>query len=184
MNDQYITNLVDKIKGMLEAEYKLIDYSPSEYKEKEKTISDYDAKKFQYKLNNPGFNNNGNVKDFQQENSDIDIINCMDVFNIVKDQSSYMEWRELDEETKIKILDSFIEKNKEAFYITDQDATLLRTLVRTNKINYKKYIEYDKINGQIISLPILTVNESEQSCLIELFSKKKVKKMKNPFEYK
>tara|TARA_B100001250_G_C19562288_1_gene683881 strand:+ start:18 stop:578 length:561 start_codon:yes stop_codon:yes gene_type:complete len=181
MNNDFLSEILNNTRSRRDSEYKKVDFKIPEFNEnKSQNISDMEIKNLKYKLDKITNQKKGSDK-FKEHETDlthVDIINCNNVFNIVKDQSEYVEWKKLVVELKLEKLKVYLDKNMEELFITEDQVEELMRLVKDNKINYKKYINYDKINAQIISLPILALDSENEKCEINL-DNKKTKKIKS-----
>ena len=65
-------------------------------------------------------------------------------------------WKELTVEEKIDKFNSYFELSK--YKEEEVLSTKIADLIKTNKIDYRKYIIYDKINQRIDELPIIRYN--------------------------
>lgn len=113
------------------------------------------------------------VKQFS-ENFEVkyDIIND-NIFNIVKEEN-ILPWKKIELKDRKEMFDKFVKEN-----YTDLPEKLLERcleLIDKNKINFKKYINYDPISHNIITLPIL-VKENDKYILNYNIKKKKIRKI-------
>jgi hypothetical protein len=113
------------------------------------------------------------VKQFS-ENFEVkyDIIND-NIFNIVKEEN-ILPWKKIELKDRKVMFDKFVKEN-----YTDLPEKLLERcleLIDKNKINFKKYINYDPISHNIITLPIL-VKENDKYILNYNIKKKKIRKI-------
>jgi len=108
--------------------------------------------------------------------NDIDILSSSgyEIFNIIKDKSKLILWKDLDIEIKIKHLNEYIIKKYEIF--PEELLNNLVDLINKNKINFKKYIIYDAILEKITDMPIIEFNNNNYK--INYSSEKKIKKKK------
>ena len=187
-------HFINKIRIKLEQErikeYNLIGFEII-IEEKTKVFKeglDYETKKLKTKLINYVYEKSkkedeiqSSAAEEQSKTNQIDIVNGENIFNVIKDKNTYVEWKKLENDIK---------KEKILYYLKTHDIELEKELldiifenVDTNKINYKKYIEYDKINERIIKIPLLIYNKELQKYSITLNDKesKKIKKTKQFF---
>ena len=189
--EHFINNIRIKLEQERIEEYNLIGFEiivedkPKVFKEG----LDYETKKLKTKLVNYVYEKSkkedeiqlGAAAEEQSKINQIDIVNGENIFNVIKDKNTYVEWKKLENDVK---------KEKIIYYLNTHDIELEKELldiifdnVDTNKINYKKYIEYDKINERIIKMPLLVYNKELQKYSITLNEKegKKIKKTKQFF---
>ena len=79
--------------------------------------------------------------------------NTSDMFTIVDSDKEYLEWRKLEIDRRLEILENYFNAFEEEI-----DAVVkqqLRVLVGNQKLLYKKDINYDKVNEKIISITLL-----------------------------
>ena len=190
--EHFINNIRIKLEQERIEEYKLIEFEII-IEEKPKVFKeglDYDTKKLKTKLVNYVYEKSkkedeiqlgGAAEEEQSKINQIDIVNGENIFNVIKDKNTYIEWKKLENDVK---------KEKIMYYLKTHDIELEKELldiifdnVDSNKINYKKYIEYDKINERIIKMPLLIYNKELQKYSITLNEKesKKIKKTKQFF---
>ena len=95
------------------------------------------------------------------------------IFNIVKEEN-ILPWKKIEVKDRKEMFDKFVKEN-----YSDLPEELLEKcldLIERNKINFKKYINYDPISHNIISLPIL-VKENEKYILNYNIKKKKIRRI-------
>lgn len=113
------------------------------------------------------------VTQFSEDfNSRCDIISD-NIFNIVKEEN-ILPWKKIELKKRKEMFENFVKENH-----TDLPEDLLikcLDLIEGNKINFKKYINYDSISHRIISLPIL-VKENEKYILNYNIKKKKIRRI-------
>ena len=81
-------------------------------------------------------------------------------------------WKELTVEEKIDKFNSYFELSK--YKEEEMLSTKIADLIKSNKIDYRKYIIYDKINQRIDELPIIRYNsETKKYELLTDIEKKK-----------
>jgi hypothetical protein len=113
------------------------------------------------------------VKQFSEDfDSKCDIISD-DIFNVVKDEN-IVPWKKIELEERKKMFEAFVKANHED--LPEEHLTRCLELMEKNKINFKKYINYDPINKEIISLPIL-LKENGLYILNYNIKKKKTRKI-------
>lgn len=113
------------------------------------------------------------VTQFSEDfNSTCDIIND-NIFNIVKEEN-ILPWKKIEVKDRKEMFKKFAKEN----YPDLSEELLERSLdlIERNKINFKKYINYDPISHNIISLPIL-VKENDKYILNYNIKKKKIRKI-------
>lgn len=74
--------------------------------------------------------------------------------NTVKDVSNYKDFKSLDIDKRLSILDNYLEK----ISLLDKDRLYLINLVKNNSLKNKTEIDYDKINGYIKNIKLLEYN--------------------------
>ena len=182
MEDISLSEIDNTITELLKSEYEYFDYIDNNeiIKERNININENDAKAFHYKLKNYKRKNQKNdcgtqeYKNLECNQQDHDLINS-NIFNVIKDENNYIEWKKLDNVVKIEKLNNYFNNmpNLET-KIKDE----LEKLILDNKINYKKYIEYDKINSNILSMPIICFDEDKCAYLkMDCTTKKKKNKI-------
>ena len=178
--EHFINNIRIKLEQERIEEYKLIGFEII-IEEKPKVFKeglDYDTKKLKTKLVNYVYEKSkkedeiqlgGAAEEEQSKINQIDIVNGENIFNVIKDKNTYIEWKKLENDFK---------KEKIMYYLKTHDIELEKEVldiifdnVDSNKINYKKYIEYDKINERIIKMPLLIYNKELQKYSITLNEK-------------
>ena len=115
-------------------------------------------------------------------NSEVDIINDSNVFNIVKEKKEYIDWKQLDNSIKKDKIKEYLELNSKYYYLNEELFNELYELIDSKKINYKKYIEYDKVNERIIKMPLLFNDKNSEKTIININDTKKIKKSNKFFK--
>jgi hypothetical protein len=129
------------------------------------------ARKKNYQKQMKGMNVNQFSEDY---NSECDVITD-DIFNIVKDEN-IIPWKKIELEERKNMFKKFIEENHKD--LPEDKLNRCIELIDKNKINFKKYINYDPITKVIISLPILMKeNEYDKYILNYNIKKKKTRKI-------
>jgi len=187
--NNYLDFISDKIKDITIHEFELGGYNYNDLNKevvikKSTKRDDIETNIIRGKINRKCYEkircDEAKGKDMKQvqtvQEIDIDILTGAGIFNIVKDKSKLVEWKKLDLETKIKKLEEYITRNHENFSkeILDQ----LIDLIEKNKINFKKYIEYDSILEKILDMPIIEYDSIMSSYKLKYSSEKKTKKKK------
>jgi hypothetical protein len=113
-----------------------------------------------------------NTQKTVEEKESIDILRAKDIFNVVGDNSEYLTWRKLEKDEQKEILTLFfttLDPEPEQDVIDD-----VFDLIDIKKLYVKREIEYDKINKQILSLPILVYDDvlKKYSCIKTVVKKK------------
>ena len=195
---EYINKIIKKVNNLVENEFKENNYKVIEEKiiKKEKKDSRYkqEVSKIQYniymsKANKKNkidkMNNNKNKKvknDYSTQsetsvlNNKIDLISDSNLFNVV-DKEKLLKWKSVkleDKKIKIKL---FIDKNYDDF--PDKLLTRIFELIDKNKINFKKYIEFNEYTQNIDSMPIISYNNETYN--LNYSTKKVVKRKKITF---
>ncbi len=91
-----------------------------------------------------------------------------DNFNIIENEKDYIPWKKLESEEREELLKKYLE----TISISDEIKKKLLEMHSNGDLMNKKTIEYDKINQQIINIPLLKKIEGE----LVIKEKKKVKK--------
>lgn len=157
-----INNKIDSIKDNLEKitneEYKKHNYVPVKREIKEPKgpkDSDLDINILNSKVKKMIKNKKPDEKSGEKNNGSL-LSQEHNMYNIVENSSEYTEWRKLQLNEKMTILESFL--NTENSYNEPYPEDIkneLRKMVRESKILYKKDITYDKVNKKILAIPIL-----------------------------
>lgn len=157
-----INNKIDNIKDNLEKitneEYKKHNYVPVKREIKEPKgpkDSDLDINILNSKVKKMIKNKKPDEKSGEKNNGSL-LSQEHNMYNIVENSSEYTEWRKLQLNEKMTILESFL--NTENSYNEPYPEDIkneLRKMVRESKILYKKDITYDKVNKKILAIPIL-----------------------------
>ena len=114
-----------------------------------------------------------------EEMEDIDILNDNNIFNIIKDEKKLLKWKDLELESKIEKIKSYILINHLDF--PDDLYNRIIDLLKKNKINFKKYIVFNKYTKNIDNMPIINFNTISKIYSLNYNNKKKVKKVKITF---
>ena len=188
----FIENILKQNELLLNNEYDLlgITFSNGQVIEK-KRISEYENKQLMghFKGNMKQFayqlEKKKDLKQVETEylnNSEVDIINDSNVFNIVKEKKEYIDWKQLDNSIKKDKIKEYLELNSKYYYLNEELFNELYELIDSKKINYKKYIEYDKVNERIIKMPLLFNDKNSEKTIININDTKKIKKSKKYFK--
>ena len=194
-NITFIKNILQKNESIRIQEYTLLGITiddfvlqtkkESPYQEKQ-LLGNYQGsmKQFSYELNKKK-----NLKQVDTEhlnNEEVDIINDSNVFNVVKEKTEYIDWKQLDNTIKKEKVKNYLDINIDYYYLDESSYESLYNelcvLIDEKTINYKKYIEYDKVNERIINMPVLVVDKSEQKTIINISDTKKIKKSNKFFK--
>ena len=188
----FIENILKQNELLLNNEYQLlgINFNDEQVIQK-KRISEYENKQLMGHFQ-------GNMKQFAYQlekkkdlkqveteylnNSEVDIINDSNVFNIVKEKKEYIDWKQLDNSIKKDKIREYLELNSKYYYINEELFDELYELIDSKKINYKKYIEYDKVNERIIKMPLLVNDKNSEKTIINISDTKKIKKSNKFFK--
>jgi hypothetical protein len=183
----YIDKLRDKIRQVIDEEYKKYKYVPHKKDTEEQTDKpqkesiNYDmlklnsqlikmAKRKEYKNKKT----NENKKEVEGDNVYLSIKD--DLYNIIDDNKSYIEWKNIPMDEKKELIKKYIEaiekdNNK---MISDVIRQSIIEAIENKKILYKKDINYDKINKKILNLYGLTfVNDNYEFTTVPNKNKKK-----------
>lgn len=189
MSINFIPDLINELTEIREEEFKHVgyEYVPPIIKKTIPKENKMELQNLKYKLTRISnkkkkFDKNGNEIENKEAPYEVDILND-NIFNTIKDETVFKEWRYILEKDKISKIKEYYEKNKEELYLDENHLESLIKLIKTNKINYKKYITYNKFNGTIISLPILQINDKDKVTIIKII-KKVTKKKKGIFKKK
>lgn len=128
---------------------------------------------------------NTKYKKKRQSNVQTDV-NYIDFFNdsminIVKDDDDLIDFKGLDTEIKLELLDKYF-NNKN---ISEKDKELIISLVKNKIIKNKNDIIYDRVNKVIKRIPMLEINndtnqysfKEKKTTVKKTSSKKKVNKL-------
>ena len=188
----FIENILKQNELLLNDEYNLLGIViNSEEIIQKKRISEYENKQLMghFKGNMKQFayqlEKNKDLKKVKTEylnNSEVDIINDTNVFNIVKEKKEYIDWKQLDNTIKKDKVKEYLELNSKYYYLNEELFEELYELIDSKKINYKKYIEYDKVNERIIKMPILVNDKILEKTNINICDTKKIKKSNKFFK--
>ena len=188
----FIENILKQNELLLNNEYDLLGISiNNEEIIQKKRISEYENKQLMGHFQ-------GNMKQFAYQlekkkdlkqveteylnNSEVDIINDSNVFNIVKEKKEYIDWKQLDNTIKKDKVKEYLELNSQYYYLNEELFEELYELIDSKKINYKKYIEYDKVNERIVKMPVLVNDKDSQKTIINISDTKKIKKSNKFFK--
>ena len=92
----------------------------------------------------------------------IDNLDDLEV-NTVKDMDTYKDFKCLDIEERLIILDNYLTK----ITVSDIDKLFLINLIKNNNLKNKTDIDYDKINGCIRSIKILKYSSENDNHTIQ-----------------
>jgi len=113
------------------------------------------------------------VTQFSEDfNSTCDIIND-NIFNIVKEEN-ILPWKKIEVKDRKEMFEKFVKDNHSD--LPEEFLERCLDLIEKNKINFKKYINYDPISHRIVSLPIL-MKENEKYILNYNIKKKKTRRI-------
>ena len=101
--------------------------------------------KFEKRMEKRGLKN----KQLVIEDNNHDIIMDKDIFNIVKDESKLIKWKKNENNNKEKLIKNYVEKKYENF--PEKLLKKIYELVNKNKINFKKYINYDPYQKKLLN---------------------------------
>ena len=188
----FIENILKQNELLLNNEYDLLGISiNNEEIIQKKRISEYENKQLigHFKGNMKQFayqlEKKKDLKQVETEylnNSEVDIINDNNVFNIVKEKKEYIDWKQLDNTIKKDKVKEYLELNSQYYYLNEELFEELYELIDSKKINYKKYIEYDKVNERIVKMPVLVNDKDSQKTIINISDTKKIKKSNKFFK--
>lgn len=104
--------------------------------------------------------------------SKCDIIND-NIFNIVKEEN-IIPWKKVEVKNRKEMFKKFVKENHPE--LPEELLERCLNLIDKNKINFKKYINYDSISHRIMSLPIL-IKENNKYILNYNIKKKKIRRI-------
>lgn len=104
--------------------------------------------------------------------SKCDIIND-NIFNIVKEEN-IIPWKKVEVKNRKEMFEKFVKENHPE--LPEELLERCLNLIDKNKINFKKYINYDPISHRIMSLPIL-MKENNKYILNYNIKKKKIRRI-------
>ena len=169
-NNDYVNNILEKISVIRDNEFYLANYKVNEVKIKKKkcdneievNITRSKMKKMANKLKHRHMMRGLDVTEIKTVTDDNhDIILDNNIFNIVKDESKLIQWKNLPFEKKVDLVKIFIKEKYDDF--PDETLNKIIDYIDKNKINFKKYINYDPISQIIIDMPIIMYNNNEYS---------------------
>jgi hypothetical protein len=101
----------------------------------------------------------------KKKNTQVNFIDNLDDLevNTVKDMNTYKDFKCLDIEERLIILNSYLTK----ITVSDIDGLFLINLIKNNNLKNKTDIDYDKINGCIRSIRILKYISENDNYMIE-----------------
>lgn len=161
---QYTTDILKNINKLrdeifLEYNYIIPENTNTQPKRKYSTKYKIDVKYTQYnieKMKNQRRNKNKKIesiieKDELGENQDI--LTDDTIFNVVENNDNLIKWKDIVLENKKNKIKEFINKKYDNFPIDTLDKIF--NLIEINKINFKKYINFNELTSNINSLPII-----------------------------
>ena len=162
-NDKYIKNVIKNIKVYNNKQNEKFNFVPLN-RLKKKKISEYgsitEGNLLDKRLNKMNkIKNTKNRKLKKEVEKDIDLIND----NIINysDGANNKSWKLLNSETKLEKFEEYI-KNYD-IVLTDILKNNIIELIKNNKVDYRKYIVYDKINERIEEMPLIKLNNDTNS---------------------
>lgn len=187
--DHRINEIRDNLAEMAQGEYKVHDYTPhktSAKELKEPKENKMELQKYGYEMYRMAAKkeHRKRVKLDDKKDDDKEVgISILDLdgsqFNVIGDETEYIDWRKLERETKKKLYEEFIEKMEGVE--DDMKSKLLGEglyMIDNGGLNTKKEIVYDKINGNILNIPAINYEEGIWKDMKVRITKKK-KTMKN-----
>ena len=163
-----LDNIKKTIKDMTDEEYKLHNFTPEP-----KDIREVKGKNIERDVNmeagrvmskmNEMIKKNERRKNVIPAKKTTQTVGVMDItsnsFNVVVDEKSYTDWKKIEVNDQLILLELFFQENSEnpknGIIYSNELKDILRDMVSNRKILLKKDIIYDKINNRIIDLPIL-----------------------------
>lgn len=188
--NEFLDTIISNINTIREQEYELYGFVKKEFLVKDKPLSEYNSKQQlnQYQSNMRQYsyeqNKKKNIKQIETSiynQQSVDIINDSNVFNLVKEKSEYIDWKKLDNVVKKEKIKSYLDLYNDKYYVDDQLINDLYELIDDNKLNYKKYIDYDKVNERITKMPVLVNHKTLEKTIIVFNETKKTSKTKKFF---
>jgi hypothetical protein len=103
----------------------------------------------------------------------VDIVND----NIInhEDGTKNKSWKQLTDDDKLKQMNLYLDMNK-SIDITDALREKIIILLKNGKLDYRKYIIYDKVNNRIEEIPLIRLNKETNSYYLLTDLEKKSKK--------
>lgn len=96
-------------------------------------------------------------------------------FNLYNKDKKYIEWRYLDIENRLKLINIYFDK----IVINDELKNEIIQMVKNGKLKTLKEIKFDKINQQILEIKFLYYDEDKKEYLKKKINKKLIKRKKN-----
>ena len=162
-NDKYIQKIIKNIKVYNNEQNKNFNFVPLN-RIKEKKINEYgsitEGKLLNKRLNKINkMKNSKNRKIKIEVEKEIDLIND----NIINysDGVNNKTWKLLNFETKLNKFEEYLKNSN--IELTDILKNNIIELIKSNKVDYRKYIVYDKINKRIEEMPLIKLNNDTNS---------------------
>ena len=157
---------IDKIRHFLqkitEDEYDKNDFTPVKKSAKDKAeIKESKMEVNQLRKKMYDFNKNKiNNKDQKPEQTSTSTMETTtdETFNVIEDESGYIERRKLPVEERVNILNEYFVSKPN---IADDIKELILNDIKEGKYTTKKDIEYDKINKRVMNIPLLKLVDGE-----------------------
>lgn len=162
--NEYLVNILDKLNKVNNKYNKQYNFKVITRGKKKKVDNEYFAMAEKNLLNNRldklnkiRKKNKKKIKYNVDDNTNILVDDIMSSSDGVGNK----RWKELTVEEKINKFDNYfkISKYKEEEILS----TKIKNLIKNNKIDYRKYIVYDKINQRIDDLPIIKYNDETKN---------------------
>ena len=162
-NDKYIKNIIKNIKVYNNIQNEKFNFLPLN-RLKKKKISEYssitEGKLLDKRLNKMNKIKNAKNRKLKKEvEKEIDLIND----NIINysNGNNNKTWKLLNCETKLEKFEEYIKNDN--IVLTDILKNNIIELIKNNKVDYRKYIIYDKINERIEEMPLIKLNNDTNS---------------------
>ena len=192
--DTYVETIINSLYELRDNEFRVNSYVPpvSKNKQATKTFTRRDKQdiaftrrniiqsKSKKHLKNTIRNNNKDIsKDRGEElkdqlEEDTDILTYKNIFNVIQNEDYLVKWKDLEFEVKKKKINDYINKYHNDF--PEKILNKIFTLIEKNKINFKKYICYNKLTKIVDDMPIIN-NSDGYSLNYSTVKKKKRKKI-------
>jgi len=163
---------IDKIRHYLqkiaEDEYQKHDFTPvkksakdkAELKESKMEVNQLRKKMYDFnknKTNNLNNKEQSNVEHTSTSTSTMETTTD-ETFNVIEDESEYLEWRKLSIEQRIVLMNEYFSSKPN---ISDDIKELIINDIKEGKYTTKKDIDYDKINKRIMNISLLKLVDGE-----------------------
>ena len=162
-NDKYIQKIIKNIKVYNNEQNKNFNFVPLN-RIKEKKINEYGSIT-EGKLLNKRLNKINKMKKSKNTKLKIEVEKEIDLINdnIINysDGANNKTWKLLNFETKLNKFEEYLKNSN--IELPDILKNNIIELIKSNKVDYRKYIVYDKINKRIEEMPLIKLNNDTNS---------------------